>query len=64
MRRRGAKTKTEVSDEVLKKVDANRRSFVGKIIVGTVFAAPVVSSFSMDGLSSASAQVMYSGNVT
>ena len=38
-------------DRVLEKVDPDRRSFVRKVIIGTAFAAPVVSSFSMDELS-------------
>ena len=38
-------------DKILENVDAKRRGFVRKVIVGTAFAAPVVSSFSMDELS-------------
>lgn len=43
-------------DEVLEHVDVNRRRFVGRLIVGSAFAAPVVSSFSMSGVNSVFAQ--------
>lgn len=43
-------------DEILERVDVNRRRFVGRLIVGSAFAAPVVSSFSMGGVSSVFAQ--------
>ena len=64
-RRRGdIMPKTEISDEILEKVDANRRDFVRKVVVGSAFAAPIVTSISMDGLSTASAGVVFSGNIT
>jgi hypothetical protein len=51
-------------DEVLEKVDPDRRGFVRKVIVGTAFAAPVISSFSMDGLSIKVGRSAFAGNVT
>lgn len=38
------------SDSVLDKVDPAKRSFVRKVVTGTAFVAPVVASFSLDGL--------------
>lgn len=40
-------------DEV---ADNGRRGFIKKLAIGTAFAAPVVSSFSMSGVSAAYAQ--------
>lgn len=37
-------------DPVLDKVDPAKRSFVRKVVTGTAFAAPVIASFSMNGL--------------
>lgn len=37
-------------EKILKEVGENRRDFMKKVIVGTAFAAPVIYSFSMDGL--------------
>ena len=49
-------------DEVLEHVGTDRRRFLKRVVIGSVFAVPVVSSFSMTGVQSiASAQV--SGNV-
>jgi hypothetical protein len=49
-------------DQVLEHVGFDRRRFVKRVVIGTAFAVPVVSSFSMTGVQSiASAQV--SGNV-
>jgi hypothetical protein len=49
-------------DQVLEHVGLDRRRFVKRVVIGTAFAVPVVSSFSMTGVQSvASAQV--SGNV-
>jgi len=56
--------KTEISDEILEKVDTERRGLVRKIVVGSAFVAPVVMSFSMDSLSPASAQIVFSGNIS
>ena len=41
----------DANEKVLEKVDAKRRGFVRKVIIGTAFVAPIVSSFSMDELS-------------
>lgn len=51
------------SDPVLEKVDPAKRSFVRKLVKGTAFAAPVVASFSLDGLTigDARAQVLSNG---
>ena len=49
---------------VLEKVSSDRRGFVKKVIVGTAFAAPVVSSFSMDGLSIKVGRSAFAGNTS
>ena len=41
---------SDFEDEVLPEVDEGRRGFIRKIAVGTAFAAPVVASFDMTGL--------------
>jgi len=51
-------------DQVLEKVRPDRRSFVRKVIVGTAFAVPVVSSFSMDGLSIKVGRSAFAANTT
>jgi hypothetical protein len=38
-------------EEVVEQVGPDRRSFVRRMIVGTAFAAPIVSSFNMNNLS-------------
>lgn len=38
-------------DNVLERVDPEKRAFLKKIVVGTAFLVPTVVSFSMDGLS-------------
>ena len=49
----------EPLDEIVNQVRSDRRSFVKKLMVGTAFAAPIVSSFDMNNLtmSVAGAQV-------
>lgn len=49
----------EPLDEIVNQVGSDRRSFVKKLVVGTAFAVPVVSSFDMNNLtmSVAGAQV-------
>lgn len=37
-------------DRILDKVDDDKRNFLKKVIIGTAFAAPVINSFSMEGL--------------
>lgn len=41
----------EKLDPVLEQVDPEKREFLKKVLVGTAFVAPIVASFSMDGLS-------------
>ncbi len=43
-------------DSVLDKVDPAKRAFVRKVVRGTAFVAPVVASFSLDGLTVGDAQ--------
>jgi hypothetical protein len=52
-------------DPILDQVDPEKRDFIKKVLVGTAFVAPIVASFSMDGLSlnEAYAQVL-SSNIT
>jgi hypothetical protein len=38
-------------EEILSGADASRRDFLKKVLAGTTFAAPVIASFSMEGLS-------------
>jgi hypothetical protein len=38
-------------EEILSSADSNRRDFLKKVLAGTTFAAPVIASFSMEGLS-------------
>jgi hypothetical protein len=45
----------ELDRDVLERVGVNRRDFVKRIVLGTAFASPVIASFSMSGLSAASA---------
>ena len=54
----------DTHEKVLEKVDAKRRGFVKKVIVGTAFAAPIVSLFSMDGLSIKIGRSAFAGNVS
>ena len=42
-------------DEIVAEVGDSRRSFVRKLVVGSVFAAPVISSFDVSSLSMSSA---------
>ena len=41
----------EKLDPILEQVDAEKRDFLRKVIVGTAFVVPIVASFSMEGLS-------------
>jgi hypothetical protein len=43
-------------EDALDAVGDSRRRFVKRLVVGSAFAAPVVSSFSMNGVSSVFAQ--------
>ncbi len=49
--------------ELVDRVSTSRRTFIKRVAVGTVFAAPVVSSFSMSGVNAAFAQSGGSGNL-
>jgi hypothetical protein len=40
-----------VSEEVEKEFGQDRRTFIKRLVIGTAFAAPVVSSFTMAGVS-------------
>jgi hypothetical protein len=42
---------TEPGDEIVERVGVNRRTFVRRLVVGSAFAVPVVSSFSLQSLS-------------
>ena len=42
-------------EEILGSADGSRRNFLKKVLAGTTFAVPVVASFSMEGLTPASA---------
>jgi len=35
---------------VLERIDAEKRNFLKKVVIGTAFAVPVINSFSMEGL--------------
>jgi hypothetical protein len=37
-------------DALLEKIDADKRATLKRLILGTVFAVPVIASFPMDGL--------------
>jgi hypothetical protein len=37
-------------EKILKEVDETKRDFIRTVIIGTVFAVPVINSFSMEGL--------------
>jgi hypothetical protein len=50
-------------DETLGKVGMDRRAFVKKLLVGGVFAAPVVASFSMADLVNATVQPHFTSYV-
>jgi hypothetical protein len=47
-------------EEILSSTDASRRDFLKKVLVGTTFAAPVIASFSMEGLSPETASAISS----
>jgi hypothetical protein len=52
------------SDEVLSRLDPERRDFLKKIIVASAFTVPAVASFSMDGLSVYEAHAQNGSNFT
>jgi hypothetical protein len=49
------KMTNEQEKEILDRIDPVRRDIVKKFITGAAFAAPVIASFSMDGLTVSSA---------
>lgn len=50
-------------EDVLNSVDESRREFLKKVIGGTVFAVPLMASFSMDGLSLDAAEATHISNM-
>ena len=50
-------------EDILKSVDESRRDFLRKVIGGTVFAVPLMASFSMEGLSLGSADASLVSNI-
>ena len=57
-------TKDNNVDQVLSRVGSSRRGFVRKAILGTAFTAPIVASFSMDGLAVGAARAGSVSNST
>lgn len=51
-------------DRVLEHVDPSKRAFLKSLVVGSAFVAPLVASFSLDGLSVYEAHAQSSSNVT
>jgi hypothetical protein len=49
-------------DSLLEKVDAGKRIVLKRLILGTVFAVPAITSFPMDGLKVYA--VTYNNNMT
>jgi len=45
-------------DQALESVDANRRSFLRKVVLTTAFTAPIVASFAVDGMMISSAMAI------
>jgi hypothetical protein len=54
----------EHMDRILERVNPGKRDFLKKVVVGTAFAAPLVASFSLDGLSLYEAHAQGASNVT
>jgi hypothetical protein len=50
-------------EDVLSSIDESRREFLKKVIGGTVFAVPLMASFSMDGLSLDAAEATHISNM-
>lgn len=51
-------------EEILNRLDPERREFLKKIVVATAFTVPAVASFSMDGLSVYEAHAQNGSNFT
>jgi len=56
-------TRNSVDPRVLQPIDKAKRSSIRKMVLGTAFVAPLMTSFSMDGLSINQANA-YGGNTT
>jgi Putative Ig domain len=48
----------QLNDEVLSRITINRRELVRRLVIGTAFAVPVVSSFDMLALTTSSAEAL------
>jgi hypothetical protein len=51
-------------NEILGRLDPDRREFLKKVMVATAFTVPTVASFSMDGLSVYQAHALNGSNLT
>jgi len=51
-------------DRLLEHVDPAKRLFLKSLVVGTAFVAPLVASFSLDGLSVYEAHAQIGSNIT
>ena len=51
-------------DRMLEHVDPARRAFLKRLVVGSAFVAPLVASFSLDGLSVYEAHAQGASNVS
>ena len=56
--------KAENVDEVLQRVDPAKRAFLKGLLVGSAFVTPIVTSFSMSGVSVYQAHAQNGSNVT
>lgn len=56
-------SESEFTDEILGRVDVDRRTFVKRAILGSAFAVPIVASFEM-GTLTAHAKSSQTGNGT
>jgi hypothetical protein len=57
-------TSDKKPDAILDEVDPQKRDFIGKLIGTTAFAAPIIASFAMTGLTIADAHAASGPNVT
>ncbi|MGH9028900.1 MAG: hypothetical protein ACRDV4_04720 [Acidimicrobiales bacterium] len=63
-RSRGPMDEPEAADEVAEHVGFDRRAFVKRVVIGSAFAVPVITSFSMSGVNSAFAGPLVHSNKT
>lgn len=49
------------TNQVLSKIDPEKRQFIGKLITTTAFVAPLVASFAMDSISNNAMAVVSNG---